>query len=383
MPRVLVVSNIPTPYNDALFARLARRPGVQLRVAYGAPTEANRAWALVADKGYEYQVLRGRTLAGSAHVNPGVVPLVARSRPDVAVLTGSYTMPTVQLAAAALGVSGVPWVYWGEELLHGPAPPARRALRGALRAMLRRARGVLAIGTRARASYERAGVRPERIADFRYYADTGAFQLSPGARAEARSRVRAELGMAPGTVAFVYAGQLIARKGVDTLLRAFARLHAPGAVAVVAGDGPDRDALAALARELGIAERVRFPGFVQPARLPGLFAAADAFVLPSHAEGWGVVVPEAMAAGLPVLASERVNAAADLVAEGRSGWLFPAGDDRLLGARMAQLCATPGLAARMGAAGRESLRDEQPAPAARRMVALLDAARAGRPLAGL
>jgi glycosyltransferase involved in cell wall biosynthesis len=383
MPRVLVVSNIPTPYNDALFGRLAARPGVELRVAYGASAEANRAWSLAADKSYPYEVLKGLTLAGSAHVNPGVPRLISAFRPDAVVLTGSYTMPTVQLAAAVLGLRGIPWVYWGEELLHGPAAPARRVLRGALRSMLRRARGVLAIGTRARASYQRAGVRPELIADFRYYADTAAFQLADAARGAARARLREELGVPAGAFVFLYAGQLIARKGVDTLLRAAARVDAPGAVVVVAGDGPRRDALQGLARELALGGRAMFAGFVQPARLPEVFAAADAFVLPSHSEGWGVVVPEAMAAGLPVLASERVNAAADLVSEGRSGWLFPAGDDRLLAARMAHLCATPGLAARMGAAGRESLRDEQPAPAARRMVKLLDAARAGQPLAGL
>ncbi|HEX8246399.1 MAG TPA: glycosyltransferase family 4 protein, partial [Longimicrobium sp.] len=138
-----------------------------------------------------------------------------------------------------------------------------------------------------------------------------------------------------------------------------------------------------LARELGVADRVRFAGFVQPADLPRWFAAADAFVLPSHAEGWGVVVPEAMAAGLPVLASERVNAAADLVRDGVCGWRFPVGGHAALAGRMAELCAEPARLAELGAAAREAVRDEAPGPAARRMVRLLEAAQGRQPLAGI
>lgn len=380
MLRVLVVSNIPTPYNDALYAAFAARPEVELLVVYGAATESNRGWRLDPHKGYPYLVLPGWTLAGSVHLNPGIAGAIRRFGPDVAVLSGSYTMPTVQLAAAALRARRIPWVYWGEELLHGPAPLARRALREALRRPLRAARGVLAIGSRARESYARAGVPGERIADFRYYANTDAFALSPAEHAAARARLRA--GLEPGSEAvFLFVGQLIPRKGADTLLRA--AVHAPRATVVVAGDGPEGDRLRALAAELGVAGRVRFAGFVQPAELPALFAGADAFVLPAHAEGWGVVVHEAMAAGLPVLATDRVNAAADLVRDGRSGFRFPVGDHDALGARMAELSADPALLAAMGRCARQAVSAQTPAAAARRLVALLDAARAGLPLAPL
>lgn len=382
-----LVTNIPTPNNDALFGQVARQAGVELRVLYGAPIESNRSWRLDRDKAYAYEVLPGWTVAGSAHVNPRVLRALRAFRPDVAVLSGSYTMPTVQLAAAALRAGGTPWLYWGEELAYGDAPAPVRAARALLRRTLRHARGVLAIGSRACASYVRAGVAPERVADFRYYADTDHFALDARTRAEARASVRGSLGLGEQAFAVLYCGQLIPRKDVATLLRAVHRLSTPGdgarASVILAGDGPDRPALEALAEELGIRDRVHFTGFLQPAVLPRVFAAADVFVLPSHAEGWGVVVSEALAAGLPVFASERVNAAADLVRDGENGGLFGAGDAARLAGLLGAVVGDPARRRAMADAARAAVACETPTFAARRFVSLLRAAVAGRALHGL
>ena len=385
MRRLLVVSNIPTPYNDALFASLTRQPGVELRVIYGAASEANRAWRLAADKAYAYDVLPGWTLAGSAHVNPGVLRAVRAFRPDVAVLSGWYGMPTVQLAAAALRARGTPWLYWGEELAHDDAPATVRFGRARLRRVLRRARGVLAIGSRACESYVRAGIATERVTDFRYYADTERFALTADVRAAARTTLRRALSIPDDEFAVLYCGQLIPRKGVDTLLRATARVSASVArtSVLLAGDGPERPALEQLADELGIRDRVHFIGFHQPDELPRVFAAGDALVLPSHAEGWGVVVPEAMAAGLPVFATDRVNAAADLVRDGENGGRFAPGDHARLAALLQDAADDPDQRRAMADAARAAVRCETPAFAARRFVGLLDAAAARRPIRGL
>ncbi|HEY0038103.1 MAG TPA: glycosyltransferase family 4 protein [Longimicrobium sp.] len=381
MPRILVVNNIPSPYNDALFACLAGQAGVQLRVAYCASQEQNRSWRLPGDKGYDYLVMKGRSFAGSAHLNPGVLGVIRRFRPDVAVLSGSYTMPTMQLAAAVLRARRVPWVYWSEELGLEPVPLLRRVARRTLRRTLLAAHGVLAIGSRAGRSYRRIGVPPARIADFRYYADVARFRTPPAERDRARAEVRAALGIDAGALVFLYCGQMIARKGVDTLLGAHALLRGEGveATVVLAGDGPEQGALARMAGELGTADAARFTGFVQPDELPRLFAASDAFVLPSRREGWGVVVHEAMAAGLPVIASDQVNAAVDLVAEGESGWLFPAGDAETLAARMREFCGHPDRQA-VGANARAVAEREAPERMAPRLVSLLGATMAGEDL---
>lgn len=385
MLRAVVVTNIRTPNNDALFAEVARQGRMELHVIYAAANEANRDWRLGATAAYPHQVLSGWTLGGSAHINPGIGRVLRALGPDVVVLGGSYTTPSTQLAGAAVARRGTPWVYWGEEVSHAPASAPTRALRAALRWLVRCAAGVLAIGSRARASYLRAGVPPDRIAEFRYYADAEHFALAAVERAHARRRVRERHGVAVDARVAVYGGQLIPRKDVATAVRALVRLAAdrdPGWVLLVVGDGPERAPLARLACELGVEDRIRFAGFVQPAALPEYFAAGDCFVLPSRSEGWGVVVGEALAAGLPVFASTRVNAAADLVRAGENGGAFAPGDDAALAALLAD-AARPGRLPALAAQARAAVADETPAVAAARLARLLGAVHDGRPIGTL
>lgn len=122
-----------------------------------------------------------------------------------------------------------------------------------------------------------------------------------------------------GYFVFGYIGQLIRRKGLDVLLRALATCtHGTWRLAIV-GEGSEREPLSALARDLGISEQVRFFGFRDDrmAFLKGF----DAFVLPSRLEGVPRCLMEAMAAGIPVVASD-IPGCRDLIANGESGLLF-------------------------------------------------------------
>ncbi len=104
--------------------------------------------------------------------------------------------------------------------------------------------------------------------------------------------------------------------------------HAPWRL-VVLGDGPERGILENLVHSQGI-QGVSFPGFVQIDKLPIYYGLASVFVHPSHKDTWGLVVNEAMAAGLPVLVSSRCGCAQDLVCEGENGFTFASHDVRAL-----------------------------------------------------
>jgi glycosyltransferase involved in cell wall biosynthesis len=145
-----------------------------------------------------------------------------------------------------------------------------------------------------------------------------------------------------GNVRFLYCGQLIPRKGVDLLMRAFcevAEQHHNVTLTLV-GDGPLQSELAAAVPE-PLRPQVRFTGFQPVDALPKFFADADVFVIPSRHDGWGVVVNQAVAAGLPVIASDAVGAAADLVAEGKNGYIVPAGETAPLAAAMRLIVSQP------------------------------------------
>lgn len=149
--------------------------------------------------------------------------------------------------------------------------------------------------------------------------------------------------------------RFIAKKNLSGLLRGYA-LHAaatPGARdLVICGDGPLRAKLQQLAETLGIAARIHWPGFVQYPQLPVYYGLADAFILPSTVEPWGLVVNEAMASSLPVLVADRCGCAPDLVRVGENGFTFNPTDPNSIAAALARLPEDAAALAPMGAASR-------------------------------
>lgn len=189
-----------------------------------------------------------------------------------------------------------------------------------------------AIARHYRVAAERIRVVPELL-------DVAAWQaLLAAAPVELRPRPRV-----------LCVAHLYPRKDVATLLRAFATMREDADLHVV-GIGPELGRLRRLARELGISDRVRFLGHVPRAALAREYRNAGLFCLPSRQEGFGIVLLEAMAAGLPIVAA-RAAAIPEVLAEGESGVLFPPGDADGLAAQLTRLLADPAERRRLGAAG--------------------------------
>lgn len=157
----------------------------------------------------------------------------------------------------------------------------------------------------------------------------------------------------------LFVGRLDAVKGVPLLLEAFAavgRDHQDARLTVV-GDGPARAALEAQAKRLGIDGATVFAGYRAQDEVAALLEEADMLVLPSFAEGVPVVLMEAMASRIPVIASQ-VAGVPELVQQGVSGFVIPAGDLDTLTARLGDLLSDPELCRRMGEAGRATVKAE-------------------------
>jgi len=156
----------------------------------------------------------------------------------------------------------------------------------------------------------------------------------------------------PPVVLFV--SRLIERKGLQFLMPALASLGpdvGPWRLVVV-GDGPRHEALLSQAMELGLTDRIEWLGQVAHDELSAIYRRADLFVLPSLSEGMPNVVLEAMASGLPILAT-RVPGSEELVRDGDNGFLVPAGDIAALGETLSRLLGDANLRRRMGLKSRE------------------------------
>jgi glycosyltransferase involved in cell wall biosynthesis len=156
-----------------------------------------------------------------------------------------------------------------------------------------------------------------------------------------------------GSFVFGYIGQLISRKGLETLIMAFHRLALEHAELWLIGDGPQQDDLERLSQDLAVRERVRFFGFRED-RI-ALLRQFDAFVLPSSLEGIPRCLMEAMGAGIPVIASD-IPGCTDLVEPGSTGLLFAFGDTHGLCEAMKTLSGDEALRSSLGQSGKTFVR---------------------------
>jgi rhamnosyl/mannosyltransferase len=153
-------------------------------------------------------------------------------------------------------------------------------------------------------------------------------------------------------------GRLRYYKGLDDLIRAMPML--PNALAVIAGRGPMETAWKALATELGVADRVYFPGDVSDADLPSLYRAADLYVLPANerAEAFGIAILEAMASELPVVCTEVGTATSWINQHNQTGLVVPAKSPDAIAKAIEHLQNDPDQRRRMGNAARQRIEDE-------------------------
>jgi glycosyltransferase involved in cell wall biosynthesis len=231
---------------------------------------------------------------------------------------------------------GIPCFVWGDSNILGDrASGVKRGVKNLFVPwLMRQVTGALACGSLGRAYFEKYGVPPERIFLFTNEPDYDLIrQVDPGRLEEVRRR----FGLAPDRRRLVYSGRLVPAKRVDQLIDAFLALadQRPEWDLVIVGDGVEAPALRARVPE-ALRARVTFTGFLgQQADVSALYRLSDVLVLPSDYEPWALVINEAVAAGLAVVSSSVVGAAAELVRDGVNGLTYPAGDlpalvDRLL-----------------------------------------------------
>jgi glycosyltransferase involved in cell wall biosynthesis len=252
--------------------------------------------------------------------NPTLPVLLERGRFDLVVVSG-FVQPTALLGIAWACARGRRYGILSESHALRARSPRRERLRDRLvRPIVSRADVLFPTGKLAAAELVRLGGRPERIVRLPHVPDPRVFHAEDAGAA--RTKVREELGLAPGAGLVAYVGRLIESKGVRTLLEAHARVHAEtGAQLVLAGSGPLESDLRAAAPG-----GVTFLGFRAPAAVAELLRAADVAVVPSLDEPWGTVVLEELACGCPVVASDRVASAVEILGEHTAGVLVPPGD---------------------------------------------------------
>jgi glycosyltransferase involved in cell wall biosynthesis len=338
--RLAAIVSHPIQYQAPLFRALAAIPGINLRVffcckwgieGYLDPEfKVNVAWDVPLLDGYHSTFLKNVSPSPGPDdplglINPGVVARIMNDRFDAIWIHG-WSLATNWMAIAAASMTHIPILLRGESNgLSEPTGPRLAVKRAVLKMLFARIAGFLAIGTYNRDFYRSYGVPKERIFSTPYAVDNDFFFRSAAMLAGHKRELRERERIAPELPLTLFSGKLIERKGPMDLLQAFASLPNGGAALAFAGDGPLRGELERFVQDRHI-DNVHFFGFRNQTEMPACYAMADALVLPSASETWGLAINEAMCFGLPIIASDKVGATADLVKDGFNGFVYPAHD---------------------------------------------------------
>jgi glycosyltransferase involved in cell wall biosynthesis len=337
--RIAVIVNMVAPYTKPLFERLALRDECELLVISETLMERDRLWPPETDLPFDHVLLDSWTLdlarlaVGSGfrtrfdtylYVPKRPLRALADFAPDVVVAAGGgiWSSPANIAALAGRrrrGWAFVPW--WGSFTRPQPTWP-RRVADPWVRYFMRTADACLPYGTRHARDLARMGVDPARTV------------LAPITPLAPERPPRREGTRTGPQARFLFVGRLMEVKGLDILLEAF-RLVDAGEL-WIAGDGPLRETVSKAAAD---DPRIRVLGYVDGRALADVYAGCDALVVPSLYEPWGLVVHEALAHGLPVIATDQVGAADDLIDTGVNGCVVAAGSPEATADAMRKVAA--------------------------------------------
>ena len=338
--RVVILTEIVSPYRIPVFNALAETPGIDLHVIFLAETDSTLwQWKVYKeDIRFSFEILphwRRRIRGYNVLLNRGVRAALAKAKPEV-VVCGGYSYLAMWEAQKWARKRSIPVLLWSESNVrdHRRGTFAVEALK---KAFLRRCGGFVVPGKSA-AEYLRTFGIPERVIFTAPNAvDNDFFSRASCAARQQESELRAKWNL-PGKY-FLFVGRMIPEKGAVLLLEAYAQLDADlrrSFGLVLVGEGSARAQCMADAAKIEPGKIV-FPGFLHREELAVHYALATCFAFPTFSDPWGLVLNEAMACGLPIIASDIAGATLDLVRDGWNGRVVPARDLDGLVSAMRQL----------------------------------------------
>jgi len=361
--RVVIITEIISPYRIPVFNALARHQEIDLHVIFMAendPTE--RQWLVYKDEiRFSYEVLsswRRRVGRHSFLLNWGAETALQQAAPDF-IVCGGYNYVSSWQSMRWARRNHIPFILWAESTIRDLR--SGHALIEFLKTRFLRGCDAFVVPGKSSIDYLRSyGVPEEMILTAPNAVDTRFFSQ----RAEVICRNATAHRQALGLPArfFLFVGRLVPEKGIFDLL------HAYGALApevrkemglVFVGDGAARSALHQRAAAISPGA-IHFAGFRQREHLATYYALADVLVFPTHTDTWGLVVNEAMACGLPVISSSAAGCVADLIKSGWNGRVVSGGDIGQLASAMDELGRNPDLRLLMGQRSRQRIAQYSP-----------------------
>jgi len=335
-----VLVSHPIQYQAPLWRKLAQHPQIDLTVYfcsdYGVTEKVDPGfgvmfkWDIPLLEGYRYKFLKNCSPKPSLNgfwglVNLGIVKQLYKNRYD-ALFVHSYAYATHLLAILAARLKGIKVLVRSESNLLVKRSLRRRLLKRLfLPLFFQLINSFMVIGRLNRQYYGYYYASRKKMYLAPYAVDNEWFFAQRDLHLPHRLDLKEELDISPNAKVILYAAKFLKRKRLMDLIQAFEGLGLPGVVLVIVGDGEERPVCERYVKTRKL-RGVHFVGFKNQSELPQFYAVADVFCLPSEDEPWGLVLNEAMCFGLPIIATDQVGAAYDLINQGINGFIYQVGN---------------------------------------------------------
>ena len=361
MVRLAIISSHPIQYYAPWFGYLHQQSDLQVKVFYlwdfgvtqqqDVDFKTSVQWDIPLLKGYDYEFVPNISQRpGTNHFwglnNPSLKQRVAAYGPQ-AVLLMNYNYASIyrflwqwhwQQSGQPSGQKSALMFRGDSHILQVPQGVKPWLKRQWIRQIYRQFDACLYVGQANRQYFEYHGVPSERLFFAPHAIDNSRFiETAPQAIKDA-AQWKQELGIPPNHRVILFAGKLIEKKRPQDLLRAFIKANLQQVSLLFVGSGPLETELRQTAKDMA---NVYFAPFQNQSQMPRTYGIATVVVLPSrgHGETWGLAINEAMCLGKPIIVSDHVGCADDLVKE--NGWIFPAGDADALANCLTQAFVNP------------------------------------------
>jgi glycosyltransferase involved in cell wall biosynthesis len=345
MRKVAILMNMPAPYRVDLFNELTKNPDYEITVIYSTMIEDNRKWEISKESlKHNYVFLKVKTIKFKyklhykyVHIPFNIIKILKELNPDI--IIGQEYNPSVCLAFNWAKRNNKRYISWSDGTLNQERDISfvHRYLR---KMICSNSEAFIASSTKTKEAQAFYGADERKIflsiltMDLKKYLSTKDNYNNKN---------------------LIFVGRLVKGKGLDLLFHALRDVKNDFILNII-GDGEEEENLKKLAQELNIYDKVNFLGFKQKDEIVKCYKESDIFVFPTRLDCFGLVITEAMCAGLPVIVSKYADGAYDLVDEGKNGFIVDPYDSKELRGKIESLLSNTSIIREMGIKSHERVK---------------------------